>query len=134
MIISNYNPQFDIGESVTTRDYRERHEKWIPGIVKQRTGPVSYRVEIAPGVCWKRHSDQLRSSDLYPIKEPIVNDNFGYTPPPQVITTSDTVPKEPVKIPCVPELKETPKSKVEPKIPERRYPVRERKKVEKLNL
>lgn len=50
-----------VGQEVNARNYSGK-EKWIRGIVKARTGPVSYRVEIAPNVIWRRHIDQLLSS------------------------------------------------------------------------
>ena len=38
---------FSIGEYVMVRDYRTNH-KWMPGTVSKQTGPVSYKIEIAP--------------------------------------------------------------------------------------
>lgn len=34
----------------------------MPAKVKERTGPLSYTVEVYPGVYWRRHIDQLRRS------------------------------------------------------------------------
>ncbi|XP_053383800.1 uncharacterized protein K02A2.6-like [Mercenaria mercenaria] len=61
---STRDRNFDIGDNVTVRDYKKDQDKWIPGTISSRTGPVSYRVEIAPGVTWRRHADQIRSSNL----------------------------------------------------------------------
>ena len=36
-------------------------EKWIPGVVVEQTGPVSYRVQGTDTVTFRRHGDQLRS-------------------------------------------------------------------------
>ena len=47
---------FSIGEHVMVRDYRNNH-KWMPGTVSKQTGPVSYKIEIAPGMEWPRHTD-----------------------------------------------------------------------------
>ena len=41
-------------------DYRPDQAKWTPGIVSQNNGPLSYDIEVAPRVTWKRHVDQLR--------------------------------------------------------------------------
>ena len=50
--------KFSIGEHVMVRDYRNNH-KWMPGTVSKQTGPVSYKIEIAPGTEWRRHIDQI---------------------------------------------------------------------------
>ena len=34
---------FEIGKTVTTRDYRGKGEKWIPEIIKDREGPLCTR-------------------------------------------------------------------------------------------
>ena len=39
----------------TTRDLGK---KWLPGVVIERTGPVSYKVEVL-GIVWRQHVDQL---------------------------------------------------------------------------
>ena len=119
---------FSIGEHVMVRDYRNNH-KWMPGTVSKQTGPVSYKIEIAPGMEWRRHTDQIYSS----------------VPPP----VADLVPELPVDIPkSVPKQAEvldtpppisvdTPASEP-PKTPsppaERRYPVRIRKPPQRLDL
>ncbi|XP_033733598.1 uncharacterized protein K02A2.6-like [Pecten maximus] len=54
---------FSVGEPVSIRDYRGS-QKWIYGKVAEKTGPVSYKVEIAPGVFWRRHLDQLRATEV----------------------------------------------------------------------
>ena len=54
--------QLFIGQAVSVRNYRGK-EKWIQGIVRARIGPVSYQVEIAPNVIWRRHIDQLLASE-----------------------------------------------------------------------
>ncbi|XP_053390286.1 uncharacterized protein K02A2.6-like [Mercenaria mercenaria] len=56
-------------DSVLIRDYRD-NEKWIPGVVKTKTGPVSYNVEIYTGVTWRRHADQLRAANVTPAGSP----------------------------------------------------------------
>lgn len=56
---------FAIGQSVLARSYRGDH-KWVRAIVKERHGPLSYTVEVASGVIWRRHVDQLKKSGLTP--------------------------------------------------------------------
>ncbi len=44
-------------------------QAWIPGTVIQRTGPLSYVVQVA-GKLWKRHIDHLREMGDTPVQEP----------------------------------------------------------------
>lgn len=51
----------DVDDPVYLRNTAGDDPKWIPGVVAQRTGPVSYRVqgELTDQV-YRRHGDQLR--------------------------------------------------------------------------
>ncbi|CAB4028524.1 uncharacterized protein K02A2.6-like, partial [Paramuricea clavata] len=84
-VIAGNVRQLFIGQVVSVRNYRGK-EKWIQGIVRAKTGPVSYQVEIAPNVIWKRHIDQLLASenikdtqDLEPVTDipGLANENFN---------------------------------------------------------
>ena len=55
--------QLDVGETVVARDYRGVN-KWVPGVITARSGPLSYEVRVAPGTVWRRHIDQLRQSAI----------------------------------------------------------------------
>lgn len=44
---------------VLTRDYTARGDKWISGKIVERTGPVSYKVDVGRGDGWRRHVDQI---------------------------------------------------------------------------
>ena len=44
-------------------------DKWIPGTIIERTGPLSYLVQVAGGQTWKRHIDHLRQMDDSPQHE-----------------------------------------------------------------
>ena len=64
MFTENYTEQrFEPGQSVMMRDYRGK-DKWIPGMIAQRTGPVSYRVQVDPSTQWRRHADQIVTSHI----------------------------------------------------------------------
>ncbi|XP_061774106.1 uncharacterized protein K02A2.6-like [Nerophis ophidion] len=53
--------QFDVNDSVYLRNTAGEKPKWIPGVVTQQTGPVSYRVQgETPDQVYRRHGDQLR--------------------------------------------------------------------------
>lgn len=49
----------NVGDSVLTRDYSARNDKWAAGTVVKKTGPVSYKVNVGDGVQWRRHQDQI---------------------------------------------------------------------------
>ena len=55
---------FEDGQSVITRDYRVKGNKWASVIITEREGPLMYKVEIEPGTIWRRHIDQLRDSEI----------------------------------------------------------------------
>ena len=55
--------KFDSEDPVMIRNYASGN-KWIPGVVTERTGPVSYRCETDGGVRVKRHQDQLISRNI----------------------------------------------------------------------
>ena len=45
------------------RNYH-RGNKWIPGVIQQKTGPVSYRVKLANGNIRRCHQDQIRKRSV----------------------------------------------------------------------
>ena len=49
---------FNPGEIVLARNYL-KGPMWVPATVIAQTGPVSYTVQTAEDVIWKRHTDQL---------------------------------------------------------------------------
>ena len=52
--------QFHVGQSVMARNLRPG-PKWIPGIIVQRLGPLSFLIETRDGQLWRRHVDHLKS-------------------------------------------------------------------------
>ena len=64
--------KFEPGQSVSIRDYRKHHDRWTSGNIVAKTGPVSYTVEVAPGVTWRRHTAQLRASNVPISQEPFL--------------------------------------------------------------
>ena len=55
--------EFSIGQRVIARNYTGS-TKWIPGIIRTQLGPLSYEVEVKPGLLWRRHTDQLKDSRI----------------------------------------------------------------------
>ena len=51
---------FEIGDPVMVKDYRQRKDPWIRGVIQMRLSPITYRVQVGD-LFWKRHVDQLRS-------------------------------------------------------------------------
>ena len=50
---------FEVGEPVMVKDYRNRGSASTKGVVQDRLGPVTYRVQVGKFL-WKRHIDQFR--------------------------------------------------------------------------
>ena len=131
--------QLEVGDRVMSRDYRG-DLKWRSGLVVRKTGPLMYEVEVAPGIIWRRHIDQLQPTGVEPstveISQPeVVNVPPAQTQqsaPPDVVENSvaDQTEMVPVPSPVVtPEV--TP---VSPKVREWRYPQRVHRAPQRLDL
>ena len=77
--------QLSPDSTVMIRNYANRGPKWIPSVVTEQTGPLSYRCSLPTGVV-KRHQDQILSRSQPP-------------PHPTYDTTEVIVPT----VPCSPE-------------------------------
>ena len=55
--------QLSIGQTVMAHNYSGK-DKWLPGIVRAQTGPLSYEIKVGPNRIWRRHIDQLRASSV----------------------------------------------------------------------
>ena len=84
---------FDIGQSVLVRNLRDG-PKWIPGIVIEQTGPVSYKVQVNDQI-WHRHTDQLLDHNVVvePCPEDVKERDIPEIriPPPVALPESTTV-------------------------------------------
>jgi transposase InsO family protein len=139
--------QLNIGDRVSVRDYRQQGTKWVPALVTEKTGPVSYKVEVAHNTVWRRHIDQLQPSSI-----PVTTKQNQHS---EVVTSDKTVTRPTVNIPDepIPATVETPintdsDNVDEHDIPppqdimtpspakpnERRYPARQRKPPDRLEL
>ena len=58
--------EFNVGDRVIVKDFRQNKEKWEPCTVEARTTPTSYRVRTADGATWRRHADQMRNTLINP--------------------------------------------------------------------
>lgn len=140
MVRSERDRQFDIGQEVAIRDYRQNQEKWIHGVVNEKTGPVSYRVSVAPGVCWRRHADQMRvSSEKIPHSivygQSVLQDSSRSmsvnNEVPRVSTEHSSITDTPVEEPATNSQQVLPETT---SVIPRRNPARVHKKPDKLNL
>ena len=50
---------FIVGQSVMARNVRSGPD-WVPAVIVEHLGPVSYLVETSDQLLWKRHVDLLR--------------------------------------------------------------------------
>ena len=57
--------QLVVGDAVMSRDYRG-DLKWRSGLIVKKTGPLMYEVQVAPGIVWRRHIDQLKPTAVEP--------------------------------------------------------------------
>ena len=55
--------QFSSGQLVMAKDFHAQN-KWIPGVIVDSSGPVSYNVELQDGKVIKRHVDHLRDRSI----------------------------------------------------------------------
>ena len=50
------------------RDYRPGQNPWLPGSIATRSqSGLHYEVQVSPGIMWRRHIDQLRSTSIAPV-------------------------------------------------------------------
>ena len=135
---------FSIGQRVIARNYNGK-SKWVPGIVRTQLGPLCYEVEIGPNLVWRRHTDQIKDSNVpvadnhTPVIQPLLfpppveyhGDQVAEPPEQTEAVPRETgfQPSNPVAKPSVSSLP----SQIE-HVPVRRYPNRERKPPARLDL
>ncbi|CAC5399297.1 unnamed protein product [Mytilus coruscus] len=116
-----YQREFKDGQSVVVRDYRDKN-KWTPGTISTKTGPVSYRVQVDPTTIWtiwRRHADQIIDSNISSTEQAISEQT----------TLDNNISSEhgnPTENEHRPQKPEEHKSN-QPTTPVKRYPTRERK-------
>ena len=48
-----------MGQSVMVKNFRTG-PPWVPGIIVQQLGPLTYMIEVSAGKFWKRHVDHVK--------------------------------------------------------------------------
>ena len=61
--------EFVVGQRVLARNFRAG-QRWLPGIITERRGPLSYLVQLQQGILCKRHIDQLLEATHSPASGP----------------------------------------------------------------
>ncbi|GAA6089209.1 uncharacterized protein K02A2.6-like, partial [Tachysurus ichikawai] len=125
---------FRVGQEVLARDYRL--EKWQPGTIATRTGPLTYTVKVGENT-WRRHVDQLvdrqtKSSPLPASDSDDKDNNAVDTAPPTSVNVHESESHgdgSDVTMPVAPAP--APESHVGL---QRRYPERCRKPPQRLDL
>ncbi|KAK3712035.1 hypothetical protein QZH41_000191 [Actinostola sp. cb2023] len=146
----NQTRRLEVGDPVMARDY-QGNLKWRSGLVIEQTGPLLYKVQVAPDMIWRRHIDQLRPTCVTgtavqpkvssPCSEPL------QVLPSEVITPMTPLVPSPVviSVPAIPAPATQTRARASPKaqppsevttltVPERCYPERVRKAPDKLNI
>ena len=77
-----------------SRDYRG-DLKWRSGLIVKRTGPLMYKVQVASGIIWRQHIDQLKPTAVEPdtVEVSLPPAPIQQSAPPDVV---GTVPEDPV--------------------------------------
>eukprot|EP00731_Ephydatia_muelleri_P034546 Em0065g7a len=61
--------EFFLGQNGMSRNLRNGPD-WVPGVIVERLGPLTYLVQVSSGAFWKRHVDQLITSVDDQVKMP----------------------------------------------------------------
>ena len=144
--------QLEVGDSVMTRDYRG-DLKWRSGLIVSKTGPLTYEVQVAPGIIWRRHIDQLKptavehtvevtDTDTVEVSQPEVASTppapIQLSAPPNLAGTVPEIPvaDQPEMVPLpTPIVSDPPEATpVSPTVRERRYPQRVHRAPQRLDL
>ena len=119
---------FDIGQNVFVENVRGE-PKWLPGVVLEKVGEVSYRIQVGEGI-WRRHADQIRNGHELGVSVP-VQESSGLTEPTDAVDNLPSETPQPMVEPTPPTVNDEPS----PRRPEPeqvpvndspRYPRRER--------
>ena len=117
--------EFDLGQQVLVKSWRPGPD-WVPGVITQQLGPVSYLVKLNDGREWKRHIDHIKAIQLA---------SLASSPP-----EGSPELEYPVSAPLPEEAEPSSQSNSPPSpspphmsVPERRYPLRLRLHFERNN-
>lgn len=135
--------EWHVGQSVMAKNLRPG-PNWIPGVIVERSGPLSYVIETEDKQIWRRHVDQLKElGDGVAMDNSTDDSELTYPPPTSAAndevteTAGTTDPVEPPQVePVQPETESPDTSQLpvgEPVVPTSRYPTRVRKPPDRLH-
>ena len=70
---------FQPDDKVYSRNFSSKEPKWIPAVIKQKIGPVSYTIILPDGRIIKRHVDHILSRECSPNYSDLDFDDFQYS-------------------------------------------------------
>ena len=86
--------KFEVGDRVMAQNFGAG-SKWMPGVIVQKKGPLSYVIQVKSGCQWRRHVDHMYSLDsqLSVDQQADEEDTLSvYSDEEDVRETSDTTP------------------------------------------
>ncbi|KAL4008501.1 hypothetical protein ACER0C_002353 [Sarotherodon galilaeus] len=124
---------FNVGQKVLARDYRDPSQKWQSGTILSRTGPLTYIVNVGANLVWRRHVDQILDVESHIVPQqpeststPQDSEEFALASPPEVQDLRETTNAQTPELPT--------QSTMESDQTGRRYPERNRRAPQRLNL
>ena len=117
--------KFAVGGRVLVRNHN-KGDRWLPGQITRRTGPVSFEVELDDGRSFRCHQDHLRNSDLSRgCSEPSFTATLDddWFPSPQSVSVQEESALDPPDPAPPPQGNRT----ATPQVTSRRYPSRDRR-------
>ena len=110
--------KFTKDEEVYVENFTKKNPRWIPGIITEVTGPLSYEIQLQDGTKVKRHIDHVRKREVQSSPEPVtgteVSDTLlgptlapevntpavgGNSPPPEADPSAVNLPRRPPVVP-----------------------------------
>lgn len=98
---------FYAGDAVWAMNFAGK-PKWLPGVLTDRTGPVSFIVSMTDGRIWRRHADHLRPrlpdenvNETFPPPDPSAVSVVPPTAPPIDVPLSEPESRQPPSTPIV---------------------------------
>ena len=86
--------KLEVGEDVFVRNYRPSGEKWLPGVIQEETGPVSFRVKLSDGQQRRCHLDQVRKRSVTVPQDSVVEPDVTISLPELSTATGDATPEQ----------------------------------------
>ena len=53
-----------IGQKVMVKNLRLQGQAWVPGVVAEELGPLTYLIQVEGGMFWRRHVDLLQEMGI----------------------------------------------------------------------